>query len=183
APRAGSQPDRQARVGAVMTHRVAGWSAAALLVAALLTPGSVRADVVDDAYAAGNEAALAGDWASAIEHWQHALELLPGRSAQLDYDLGTAYAQIGELGRATYHLERALQADARPSVEVAEAARRNLGIVRRRAEVQAEVADARISREESWWDLVVAVLAGQAFAWISLVSGWLLVVALAARAW
>ncbi|HLT41001.1 MAG TPA: SH3 domain-containing protein [Enhygromyxa sp.] len=147
----------------------------------LLCPAPARADVVDDAYAAGNEAALAGDWAGAIEHWEHALELLPGRSAQLDYDLGTAYAQLGELGRATYHLERALQPEARPSVEVAEAARRNLGIVRRRAEVQAEVADARISREQSWWDLVVEVLAGQALAWISVITGWLLVLALVVR--
>jgi hypothetical protein len=159
------------------------WSAAALLVACLLSPAIASADVVDDAYEAGNEAALAGDWAGAIEHWRHALELLPGRSAQLDYDLGTAYAQLGELGRATYHLERALQPEARPSVEVAEAARRNLGIVRRRAEVQAEVTDARISREQSWWDLVVEVLAGQGLAWISLVSGWLLVLALLLRRW
>jgi hypothetical protein len=134
-----------------------------------------RADVVDDAYAQGSEAAAANDWAGAIEHWQRALELLPGRSAQLDYDLGTAYAQLGELGRATYHLERALQPEARPSVEVAEAARRNRGIVRRQAEVQAEVNDARVSRSPSWWDLVVDVLAGQALAWISLVSAWLLV--------
>ncbi|MFO7567549.1 MAG: SH3 domain-containing protein [Enhygromyxa sp.] len=157
------------------------WSAAALLGACLLSPVMAQADVVDDAYAAGNEAAIAGDWAGALEHWQHALELLPGRSAQLDYDLGTAYAQLGELGRATYHLERALQPEARPSVEVAEAARRNLGIVRRRAEIQAEVADARISREQSWWDLVVDVLAGQGLAWISLISGWLLVLALLVR--
>jgi hypothetical protein len=157
------------------------WSAAALLVLCLLSPQQAHADVVDDAYAAGNEAAIAGDWSGAIEHWQRALELLPGRSAQLDYDLGTAYAQLGELGRATYHLERALQPDARPSVDVAEAARRNLGIVRRRAEVQAEVNDARISREESWWDLVVRVLAGQGLAWIGLISGWLLVLALLGR--
>lgn len=160
------------------------WSVAALLVlvmACLLSPEQARADVVDDAYAAGNEAAIAGDFAGAIEHWQRALELLPGRSAQLDYDLGTAYAQLGELGRATYHLERALQADARPSVEVAEAARRNLGIVRRRAEVQAEVNDARLSREESWWDLVVSVLAGQGVAWIGLLSGWLLIATLIGR--
>ena len=160
---------------------VQAWTVAALLVACLLSPVQARADVVDDAYAAGNEAAIAGDWTTAIEHWQRALELMPGRSAQLDYDLGTAYAQLGELGRATYHLERALQPDARPSVEVAEAARRNLGIVRRRAEVQAEVNDARISREESWWDLVVDVLAGQGLAWISLISGWLLVLALLGR--
>ncbi|KIG18128.1 BatE protein [Enhygromyxa salina] len=148
-----------------------GWSAPA------------RADVVDDAYAAGSQAATANDWAGAIEHWQRALELLPGRSAQLDYDLGTAYAQLGELGRATYHFERALQPEARPSVEVAEAARRNRGIVRRQAEVQAEVNDARISRPPSWWDLVVGVLAGQALAWISLVSAWLLVGTVVVRRW
>lgn len=151
------------------------WVTAALLIACLAIPEHARADVVDDAYAAGNEAAIAGDWSTAVEHWQRALELMPGRSAQLDYDLGTAYAQLGELGRATYHLERALQPDARPSVEVAEAARRNLGIVRRRAEVQAEVNDARISSEETWWDLFVGVLAGQGLAWISVISGWLLV--------
>lgn len=164
-----------------MSHKWLRWTVSALLVACLLSPELARADVVDDAYAAGNDAAIAGDWVTAIEHWQRALELLPGRSAQLDYDLGTAYAQLGELGRATYHLERALQADARPSVEVAEAARRNLGIVRRRAEVQAEVNDARISREESWWDLVVAVLAGQGLAWIGVISGWLLVLTLIGR--
>jgi hypothetical protein len=157
--------------------------ATALMLACLWIPAPARADVVDDAYAAGNEAALAGDWAGAIEHWQHALELLPGRSAQLDFDLGTAHAQLGELGRATYHLERALQPEARPSVEVAEAARRNLGIVRRRAEVQAEITDARISREESWWDLVVGVLAGQALGWISMICGWALVAALLVRRW
>jgi hypothetical protein len=144
-------------------------------------PTLARADVVDEAYAAGSAAALDGDWHGAIEHWQRALELLPGRSAQLDYDLGTAYAEIGELGRATYHLERALQPAGGPSVEVAEAARRNLGIVRRQAEVQAEINDARISRPASSWDLVVEVLAGPALAWISLVSGWLLVAAVAIR--
>jgi hypothetical protein len=160
--------------------------ARALVIAGLVAIAAAspaHADVVDDAYAAGNEAALAGDWAGAIAQWEQALELLPGRSAQLDYDLGTAYAQIGELGLATYHLQRALQPQARPTVEVAEAARRNLGIVRRRAEVAAEVADARISRQESWWDLTVAVLAGPTVAWISLISGWLLVLVLGARRW
>lgn len=158
-------------------------AAIAIAVVLAIMPSVASADVIDDAYAAGNQAALAGDWAGAIDHWEDALELLPGRSAQLDYDLGTAYAQLGELGRATYHLERSLQPEARPTVEIAEPARRNLGIVRRRAELQAEVADARISRQESWWDLVVGVLAGQTLAWISLVSGWLLVAALAARLW
>jgi hypothetical protein len=149
----------------------------------LASPRLARADVVDDAYAAGSEAALTGNWDAALEHWQHALELLPGRSAQLDYDLGTAYASVGELGRATYHLERSLQPHARPSVEVAEAARRNLGIVRRQAETQAEIHDAIISRLPSSWDLAIEVLAGRALAWISLVAGWLMVVVVAHRQW
>ena len=147
-----------------------------------LTPPSVaRADVIDDAYAAGSEAANAGDWVGAVEQWQAALELLPGRSAQLDYDLGTAYAQLGELGRATYHFERALAAEARPSVEVAEAARRNRGIVRRRAELQAEVNDAQLSREPTTWDRFVRVLAGPGLGWFSLVCGWALIVLLISR--
>lgn len=154
-----------------------------VLALALGWSGQAHADVVDDAYAEGSQAAAANDWAGAIEHWQRALELLPGRSAQLDYDLGSAYAQLGELGRATYHFERALQPEARPSVEVAEAARRNRGIVRRQAELQAEVNDARISRLPSWWDLVVDVLAGQALAWISLISAWLMVGTVALRRW
>jgi tetratricopeptide (TPR) repeat protein len=149
----------------------------------LVSPKFARADVVDEAYAAGSEAALTGNWDVAIEHWQRALELLPGRSAQLDYDLGTAYASLGELGRATYHLERALQPEARPSVEVAEAARRNLGIVRRQAETQAEIREARISRPPTWWDLAIEVLAGRALAWISLISGWLMVGVVAYRQW
>ena len=157
---------------------------AIVVVAGVLGPATpARADVVDDAYAAGSEAAAAGDWKTAAEHWQHALELLPGRSAQLDYDLGTAYAELGDLGRATYHLERALQPEARPSVEIAEYARRNLGIVRRQAEIAAEVADARISAPEGWWDLVVRVLAGPALAWISMLCGWALLLVVAAQAW
>lgn len=164
-----------------MTRAHAALALALVLVFAW--PRAASADVVDDAYAAGSEAALAGDFTTAIDHWQRALELLPGRSAQLDYDLGTAYAELGELGRATYHLERALQPEARPSVEVAEAARRNLGIVRRQAEVQAEVTEAQISRPPTSWDLAIEVLAGRALAWISLICGWLTVGVVAQRRW
>jgi hypothetical protein len=146
-------------------------------------PNRAAADVVDDAYAAGSEAAATSDWEGAVEHWREALELLPGRSAQLEYDLGTAYAQLGDLGRATYHLERALQPEARPSVEVAELARRNLGIVRRQAEIAAESSDARISESEGWWELAVNVLAGQTVAWVSMLAAWLLLITVALRSW
>lgn len=165
--------------------RIAALGFASLLAGALsfAVPNRAAADVVDDAYAAGSEAAAASDWEGAVEHWREALELLPGRSAQLEYDLGTAYAQLGDLGRATYHLERALQPEARPSVEVAELARRNLGIVRRQAEIAAESSDARISQSEGWWELAVDVLAGQTVAWISMLAAWLLLITVAARAW
>ncbi len=154
-----------------------------VVMAAVLNPATARADVVDDAYAAGSEAAAAADWDGAIASWREALELLPGRSAQLDYDLGSAYAQRGELGLASYHLERALQAEARPSVEVAKLARRNLGVVRRQAEIAAETSDARISRTESWWELAIALLAGRALAWVSMLSGWALLLSVLVRAW
>ncbi|MFV8752072.1 SH3 domain-containing protein [Nannocystaceae bacterium ST9] len=144
------------------------------LALALLPASSARADVVDDAYAAGSAAAAAGDWPTAIEHWQRALDLLPGRSAELEYDLGTAYANVGELGRATWHLERSLQPELRPSVELAEAARRNLGIVRRQAEFQAELQGAEISRPDTWWDLFIIALASPALGWATLLAAWAL---------
>lgn len=148
---------------------------------AMALPSSARADVVDDAYAAGSAAAAVDDWTTAIEHWQRALDLLPGRSAQLDYDLGTAYANLGELGRATYHLERALQPELRPNVELAEAARRNLSIVRRQAELEAEVAHAEISSPDTWWDLFVAALASPTLGWVSLICAWALLPVLVLR--
>lgn len=148
---------------------------ALILVIALLLPAAARADVVDEAYAAGSAAAAQGDWSGAIEHWRRAHDLLPGLSAELEYDLGTAYAHLGELGRATYHLERALLPELQPSVELAEATRRNLGIVRRSAEVQAELVGAEISRTETWWDLFVVALASPTLGWITLVSAWTLV--------
>jgi hypothetical protein len=109
---------------------VRGWIWTAGLLAALV-PATARADVVDDAFARGNEAAAAGDLQAAVRHYEEAERLLPGRSAVLSFNLGTAYAQLGELGLATHHLRRALQAQARASADVSEAAQRNLGIVRR----------------------------------------------------
>ncbi|MCA9663290.1 MAG: hypothetical protein KC486_33480, partial [Myxococcales bacterium] len=131
------------------------------------------ADVVDDAYVAGNAAARAGDWETAVERYREAEGLLPGRSAALSFNLGTAYAQLGELGHATFHLRRALQQAAEPSAEVAEAARRNLGIVRQRMEVAADTSGAQLDRPETWWDLLLAAVKAPLFGWLALGSGWL----------
>lgn len=151
------------------------WPIAASLVGALvvyLVGGQARADVVDETFARGNAAAARGDWAAAAASYEEAGRLLPGRSAALSYNLGTAYAQLGELGPATLHLRRALQPAAEPSVEIAEAARRNLGLVRQRMEVAAAAEGAQIDRPEGWWELLLAAVRAPLFGWLALLAGW-----------
>ncbi len=148
--------------------------ATSLLLASLtLAPARARADVVDDTFARGNQAATAGDYRAAAQHYEEAERLLPGRSAALSFNLGTAYAQLGELGKATYHLRRALQTEADASADIAEAARRNLGVVRQRAEVAAAAGGLQIDRPETWRDAALSALRAPIFAWLSLGAGWL----------
>lgn len=145
----------------------------ALGLLAILGPATARADVVDDAFARGNAAAASGDLQAAVRNYEEAERLLPGRSAVLSFNLGTAYAQLGELGLATHHLRRALQAQARASADVAEAAQRNLGIVRSRAEVAAAANGSQIDRPETWRDALFAAVGAPEFGWLALGSGWL----------
>lgn len=148
--------------------------ATSLLLASLtLAPARARADVVDDTFARGNQAATAGDYRAAVQHYEEAERLLPGRSAALSFNLGTAHAQLGELGKATYHLRRALQTEADASADIAEAARRNLGVVRQRAEVAAAAGGLQIDRPETWRDAALSALRAPVFAWLSLGAGWL----------
>lgn len=160
-------PRPQARSAAL---RLCAFPLFALLT---LTPAPARADVVDDAFARGNALAAAGDYEAAVRAYEDAEALLPGRSAVLSFNLGTAYAQLGELGAATYHLRRALQPQAEASVDIAEAARRNLGVVRQRAEVAAAAGNLQIDRPETWRDAALSALRSPAFGWLSLAAGWL----------
>lgn len=145
----------------------------AVAVAAVwLWAGPARADVVDEAFARGNAAAASGELAAAVKHYEEAERLLPGRSAALSYNLGTAYAQLGELGPATYHLRRALQAQAQASADVAESAARNLGIVRSRAEVAAAAEGAQIDRPETWRDALLSAVGAPEFGWLALGAGY-----------
>ncbi|MBX7080844.1 MAG: tetratricopeptide repeat protein [Nannocystaceae bacterium] len=140
----------------------------------------VHADAVDDAFSAGNREAAAGRWPEAASHYERARALLGQPSSLLSYDLGTAYAQQGELGRASFHLRQALDFRGNPTAQLAEAARANLAIVRRRAELRAATTNAIIDSPQSWWDLVVETLRAPGVGWLSLVSGF---VALALFAW
>lgn len=138
-----------------------------------LVAAPARADVVDEAFVRGNRAAEAGDLKAAVQAYEEAERLLPGTSALLSFDLGTAYAQLGEDGLATYHLRRALRAQAQANAEVAAAAQRNLGIVRARAEVAALANGAQIDRPETWRDALMATVGAPEFGWLALGAGWL----------
>ncbi len=154
---------------------------ATALLSLWLTPGVARADDVDDVFVRGNQAAQAGDWNAAIEAYEQAATLLPERSAVLSYDLGSAYLHRGDLGRATFHLRRALDWRGGPTTELVESARYNLAVARRRAELQATNAGAKIDRPETWWDLVVEALGAPGVGWSALVAGWMVLVLLLAR--
>jgi hypothetical protein len=144
---------------------------ALLFISVVLLPGRVRADAVDEAFANGTEAASRNDWESAVRSFESASALLPQRSAVISYNLGTAYAHRGDLGRATYHLRRATDWRAGPTAEILEASRSNLAAVRRRAELDATSSGAMIDRPETTWDLLVDAIRAPWVAWFSLVSG------------
>lgn len=143
------------------------------LLICLAAPSRARADVVDETFARANAAATSGDFKAAVILYTEAERLLPARSAALSFNLGTAHAQLGELGPATFHLRRALQPAAEASTDIADAARRNLGIVRQRAEVSAIAAGSQIDRPETWRDAALSALRSQVFGWLSLGAGWL----------
>ncbi len=149
----------------------ARWLRRALVMALLLTAVPARADAVDDAFAEGNAAADQAHWSAAVEAYERAGALLAQPSSLLSYNLGTAYAQLGDLGHATFHLRQALDFRGSPTTEVAEAARSNLGIVRRRAELAAATTSALIDRPQTWWDLVVETLRAPGVGWLALVCG------------
>jgi hypothetical protein len=147
-------------------------TAALVLMLALMISPIAAADEVDAHFVAGHAAAHAGDWNEAIAQYERAAMLLPQRSALVSYNLGTAYAHVGELGRATYHLQRAMDFRAGPTTETLESARHNLSVVRRRVELQATSSGTRVDRPETWWDLVVEALRAPGLGWLSLLSGW-----------
>lgn len=138
----------------------------------------VFADAVDDAFARGNDAASREAWADAAKEYEEAAALLPNRSAVISLNLGTVYAEIGDLGRATYHLERATDWRGGPTAEVAEAARNNLDVVRRQVELRATGDGTMVDRPANSWDLLVAGIESPGMGWFALVCGWLFLLTL-----
>jgi len=79
-------------------------------VASLLWAGDVRADVFDAAWKRGNEAYQAGDYAAARVAYEE-IDRQGIVSSDLYYNLGVTHFRLGDLGRATWHFERALVLD------------------------------------------------------------------------
>lgn len=139
------------------------------------------ADAVDDAFAEGHAAAAEGRWPAAVKAYERAADLLPGESDVLQYDLGTAYAHVDQLGPATFHLRRAQRLTSDPALR--EAARRNLGVVRRRAELAAATEQARLSAPPDWRDRLWLALAAPLVGLVGIVLGWGAVALAALRVW
>ncbi len=134
-------------------------------------PATVRADAVDDAYAAGNQAAAVQDWDAAVAHYQRATQLLPQLNSTLAYNLGTVHGQAGDLGRSTYWLRRSLDTRGGPTSQVVDLAHANLAEVRRRAELAAIASNAQIDRPANWWDVLLDALRAPWVGWASLIAG------------
>lgn len=153
-----------------MMQRLRSVGLSALLGLSFAAP-CFAADEVDKAFAAGNEAAAKRRWKTAAEHYERARKLSPGASAQLSYNLGTAYAHLGQLGYATVHLHHALDQGGDP--DLLERARQNLGLLRRQAETQAASSGRVLSEAPHWSALVVAFLGTPLVGWCSLALWWL----------
>ena len=67
-----------------------------------------EADVYDEAWKQGNAAYLAGDWERAAAAYDQ-LDRQAVASADLYYNMGVTYFRLGNLGRAVWAFERAVQ--------------------------------------------------------------------------
>ncbi len=76
-------------------------------LASLATAPVARADLLDQAWKHGNEAALRGDYASAAAAYEQ-LDRQHVVSADLYYNLGVTYFRQGQLGKSIWAFERAL---------------------------------------------------------------------------
>lgn len=84
----------------------------------LALTGAAQAQDMNALFTRGAEAWMAGDRATAVRAWEQLREA-GVRDPDLEYDLGTAYAETGHLGRAVWHFETALAL--RPGNEDAQA--------------------------------------------------------------
>lgn len=184
-----------------LASTLTGQSLRALLVLGLLLlPAPLRAAVEGDVqekarrgnaaraeqdFVAASELALKGDTKAAIDLYRTILEQGID-SADLEYDLGNAYAQAGQLPQAVVAYERALRLapddrDARANLEVV---RRRLGVSVEKAPPGKETGGQGGGGQVVLADLVeplVAPLSVQPFAWLAVVFEFVFFAALIGR--
>jgi tetratricopeptide (TPR) repeat protein len=108
-----------------------------LLLASWLLPASARAESLSQMFAAANEAYFRGDFERAAEQYQRLLD-----AGVIDpdvcFNLATAEARLGQLGKAVLYFERTLWLD--PSDELAqrELSQARAALGRKRAEREGE---------------------------------------------
>jgi tetratricopeptide (TPR) repeat protein len=119
-----------------------------LAVVGLAAAPLARADLLDQAWKHGNEAALRGDYAAAAAAYEQ-LDRQHVVSADLYYNLGVTYFRQGRLGKAIWAFERALVVS--PDDEDA---RFNLVQARKLAEQRAHDKLEGAEREPVWSRLV-----------------------------
>lgn len=110
-----------------------------------------------EAFAEGNAAFAQGDFAAAAVAYESAL--VAGSSANLHYNLGTAYARTGDWGRASLHLLKALALDPNHPD-----ARAHLALVRERSGLGWE--------ERGALQQAATLLPLSAWAWLATVGFW-----------
>ncbi len=131
-------------------HRHAVPLAGALLLVCLMAGNSHAG--LRETFEAGNEAFWSGDYDRAIESWDQ-LVVLGVWDADVFYNLGTAHARRGRLGRAALNFERALllepgQAEALENLQVV-----RQSLARRRTEGGE---DADLDPPRSFWMSLLA---------------------------
>jgi len=136
---------------------------AALSLAILIGVAPARADVVDEAWKRGNDAYLRGDYPGAIAAFEQ-LDRQGVKSAELDFNLGNAYFRRGELGRAMWAWQRALELDsdhddARFNLEQARK------LANRRVQDKLEGAD-----RDPWWVRLVNQWAPSTETWLFVIT-------------
>jgi tetratricopeptide (TPR) repeat protein len=132
-----------------------------LFLAPLLLAGG---DVAADGALAGARVALQKqDWSGAAQYYGQAVAELP-RCGELEYDVGTAAAQAGQVGLAVLHLERALRENPWDND-----ARQNLERIRQKR------VDKVMGQEpgESPLQRVAECIPGRALFWFALLLYWL----------
>ncbi len=127
------------------------------LLACIAAPFA-SATMPDEQFAEANAQYEAGEYEQAAESY---LKLLPAhQSANLHYNLGNAYYQLGDYGPAILHYEKALALDPRnPDV------RANLELTQEAAELTPPA--------PSWAMIVADRASANVWAWLAAISFWL----------